>query len=208
MRCSECRDRLDDYARNLLSPGQAGKMAAHLAECSTCTEEYDSLKSLLVFLRSEPEQRIDQAELADFLPDVWEKIEKGKASHWKGWLYKFVTPIAAAIILALVVFRPAIRTMTDYHLNTGETTNYVETDYYSPANYPYSDDEVYTESNYYAIIKQLFANNAAEILDTLENELNYETTMFSDYGHSLDDLSDETLELMSEKLNKLYNNEG
>ncbi len=208
MRCSECRDRLDDYARNKLSPDQAEKIAAHLTECATCTDEYESLKSLLTLLESEPEQQIDQAELADFLPDVWEKIESGKVSPWKGWLYKFATPIAAAILLALVVFKPAIRTMTDYQASTGDTTNYIESDYYPAADLSYSDDEVYSESNYYAILSLLFADKSTELIDTLESELDYETIMYSDYRYSLDDLNDEALNYMNEKLNKLYNNEG
>jgi len=208
MRCSDCREWLDDYARHLLSPAQAEKMAAHLAECPACTDDYESLKSLLVVLQAEPEQRIDQAELADFLPNVWEKIDNGVTKSYKGWLYKLVPSLAAAAILAFIIFKPAIQTMTDYQVNRGEITDYSENNYYSSVNLSYSDDEIYTESNYYAIIKQLLANNTTEILDTLESELDYEITMFSDYQYTLDDLSDEALEYMNEKLNKLYNSEG
>jgi len=208
MRCSECHEWLDDYARNLLSPVQTEKIAVHLAECSTCADEYESLKSLLAVLDSEPRKPIDQAELANFLPEVWDKINSGKVSQWKGWLYKFAAPLAAAAILALVVFKPAIQPVSNLAVNVGETENYIEADYYSPTALAYTDDEVYTESNYSAMIKLLFADHTAETIDTLENELDYETAMFSDYGYSLDDLSDETLELINEKLNKLYNNEG
>ncbi|MCP4582350.1 MAG: hypothetical protein GY839_12110 [candidate division Zixibacteria bacterium] len=208
MRCSEIHDRLDDHIRDLLSPDVADKVTAHLADCPACAEEYESHKRLLTLLEAEPDLSNDKAELADFLPGVWDKIENGRTKSYKGWLYKLAPSLAAAALLAFIIFKPAIETTPVQIVDAGKQEIYVDSSYYDQSDYLYTDDEIYSESNYQTLIGLLFSDYGAETIESYESELDYESTMFSDYGYSLDDLSDETLELMDERLNELYNHTG
>jgi hypothetical protein len=207
MKCTEFHDRLDDYIRGLLSPDMADQVSAHLDKCPACAEEYRSHKSLLTLLESEPEMRIDSNELADFLPGVWNKIENTRRKPSKGWLYKLVPALAAAALLAFIMLKPTIETPVQI-ADTGEQEITIDTDYYDELGYKYTDTDIYSESNYESLISLLFADYSSETLESIESELSYETSMFSDYGYSLDNLSNETIELMDEKLNELYNHAG
>ena len=194
MRCQEFNDYLDDYCRGSLGETQGREMDSHLASCDKCTAAYLEHLQFLNLMAKEPEMVIDPAELADFLPDVWQKIDNRRTVSVRDWLFKLVPSLAAAAILAIVVFSPGIKNSNG------------NTDIFSPT---YTDPtSAYTDSTYYDLLGAMFGQENTESLSLYDDELSTQTGLFGNSSISLDNLSDEGLEYIDNKLTELYNKAG
>jgi hypothetical protein len=196
MRCSEFTEFLDDYCRGTLSTDQAKLMAAHVESCETCRADYKEHQELLTLLEKEPELEIDHNELADFLPEVWQKIEQGKPSTARKWLYRLVPSLIMSTLLIFLIFRPSI--------NQNNTDTNIESGIYS-----YIDqDSVYTDTTYYSLLGDVFGDNDTQTLELIEDELYTTGGLFADGNLGLEFLSDESLDRVDEKLSELINKVG
>ncbi|MCD6161116.1 MAG: zf-HC2 domain-containing protein [candidate division Zixibacteria bacterium] len=190
MKCSKCRDLLDDYIRGWLDISRAKEIDNHLAVCRECAAEYESHKDLLSILESEPELVIESSELADFVPGIWQKIEKNRKIPLSGWLFKLVPSLATALLLSFFILKPPV----DISINWG---SYQE------------DTETYSDSDYFTLLGSLLSEKDVETLALFENELYFENQLYSNnYLSYFELLSDEELELFENKLSKLFNDAG
>lgn len=206
MRCQEFKDYLDDYCRGKLDQQLAKEFELHFAGCKTCAAEYQEHASLLSLMAREPELEIDPAELADFLPGVWEKIEATNKLSLTGWLKRLVPAAAAAALLIMAIFQPAINTVS---LNIADLDNsdigysLLTSDYY------YVDtDTIYTNDYYFDLLSSLFTDDDSETLDLAEEQLSSDVGLFSENTFDLSTLSDESLENLDRKLSELLNTAG
>jgi len=191
MKCAKCKDLLDDYIRGWLDQQLADEMADHLAVCSDCAAGYESHKSLLSVLGAEPELVIEKAELADFIPGIWEKIEKEDRIPVTGWLFKLVPALMIAVALSFFILKPPV----------GDTPDMVES---------LVEDEIYSEISYNALVDIMFSDIESEALELIENELYTNGYIFSDenYRQYFEGLDEEGFELLENKLNELLNTVG
>ena len=56
MTCKQISELLDEYRMNRLTPQEAAAVASHLADCSTCAEELETLQRLNEMLSAEPSE--------------------------------------------------------------------------------------------------------------------------------------------------------
>lgn len=191
MRCTQCQDLMDDYIRGFLDDNLNKKMANHMADCNDCTRELESLKSLILLLKREPEKAVFESKLADFLPGVWKKIEGQRKISLRNLIFKLVPALAVALILAFIIIKPSV----DNIFYKAESL---------------IEEDIYTEDNYFEFINVIFADEDPEVLDLIENELYTNSYVPSEdsYIKYLETLSDEDLKLFEEKLNKLLNTKG
>ena len=68
-----------------------------------------------------------------------------------------------------------------------------------------TENEIYTENGYYALISMVFSDEEPEELNIIENELYSDDNIYfdGDYAQYLEGLSDEELDMVEKKLNKL-----
>jgi len=205
MRCAEFRDYLDDFCRWFLYGDIARQMESHVASCDSCAEKYQEHQELLTLLDKEPEQKIDPSELADFLPGVWAKIETRKKHTFRIKVLSLAPIAATAVFLFWLVFRPAV--------NTG----YVNSDeylynYFNPLiAYDYMDtdkDLTYSDSTYYSLLADTFSDEDTQMLEILGDEFSDNPGFFMENSYGLEDLSDENLDILNNKLNELTNTVG
>ncbi|OQX91839.1 MAG: hypothetical protein B6D58_06085 [candidate division Zixibacteria bacterium 4484_95] len=191
MRCSRCRDLMDDYIRGFLDDNLNEEMAGHIAKCNDCVKEFESLKGLISFLKQEPKTAVSRGELDDFLPGVWQKIESERRFSLQGLVFKLVPALIVATVLAFIFIKPSI-----------DVANYrVES---------IVEKDIYTENSYYMLIDLIFADEDPELLNLIENELyqGFYSFFGNDYDEYIENLSDEDLERFEEKLNKLLITKG
>lgn len=204
MRCSEFRDYLDDFCRGLSKEEQTRLMQAHIESCELCAAEYRQHKSLLSLLGDEPEQVIEPAELTDFLPGVWEKIKARPGFSFKTWAVRLVPAAVITAFLAFMIFRPAIENGT----NGVSDFSYTEDNLlFSPGYFSYEQDSAYSDDEYYTLLDNVLADDM-EALELIEQNLYGETGIFANGSYDLEYLSDESLELLDEKIDELLNNVG
>ncbi len=191
MKCAKCRDLLDDYIRGWLDQQHAREMADHLAVCSDCAAGYESHKSLLSVLGAEPELVIEKAELADFVPGIWEKIEKENRIPLTGWLFKIVPALMIAGALSFFILKPPVDDIPDM------VESLVE-------------DEIYSEASYNTLVYIMFSDVEPEALELIENELYANGYIFSDEGYRqyFEELDEEAYKLLENKLNELLDTAG
>lgn len=191
MRCTQCQDLMDDYIRGSLTDSLNKKMADHIADCNYCTKEFESLKSLTSLLKQEPEMTVSEYELADFLPGVWQKIEGERKISLRNLIFKLVPALAVAMILAFIIIKPSV------DITVYQAESLIE-------------EEIYTESGYFAFINLIFANEDPVVLDLIESELYQGSySLFRDnYDEYLENLSDEDLKHFEEELNILLITKG
>ena len=191
MKCTKCSDLLDDYIRGWLDQQLSGEMTDHLAVCSDCAAGYESYKSLFSVLGAEPELVIEKAELADFVPAVWQKIEKENRIPVTGWLFKLVPSLMIAGALSFFILKPPV----------GDIPDVVES---------LVEDEIYSEASYNMLVDIMFSDVEPEALELIENELYTDGYIFSDEGYKqyFEGLDEEGFELLENKLNELLNTVG
>jgi hypothetical protein len=191
MKCSRFIDLFDDYLRHNLDKAAVEQMSRHADECVACAEELEAQRTLLAMLTSEVEPEIEADDMADFLPAVWEKLEKHRRAPWREWLFRFAPAAVAAVILAFVVLNP--------RNNVVETTAE-----------QISEEDIYTESGYQMFIEALFGEDDNQKITELEDQLY--TDSYSTYDASFDSqiesLDDTGLSLLEEKLDELFNTAG
>ena len=190
MRCSKCSDLLDDYIRGWLDISEVKEIDNHLSICSECAEEYKSHKDLLSILELEPELVIESNELTNFVPEIWQKIEKDKKIPLTEWLFRLIPTLAAALLLSLFILKPPS-----------------DIGFYW-ASYQ-DEEEVYSKSDYYTFLGSILSEKDIETLTFFENEMYFENQFYSDnYSSYFDLLSDEELELFENKLSEMFNDAG
>ena len=194
MRCQEFNDYLDDYCRGSLGETQGREIDSHLTSCEQCTAAYLEHLQFLNLMAKEPEMVIDPAELADFLPGVWQKIDSRRKVSVRNWLFKLVPSLAAAALLAILVFQPGAKISNGY-------ADFFSPTYFNPAS-------IYSDSTYYDLLGLMFSQENTEQLSIYDDELSNETGLFGNSSISLDNLSDEGLEYIDNKLTELYNKAG
>jgi hypothetical protein len=198
MKCKQCLDLLDEYARGQLAEELNGEMASHIAICDSCTIEYDAHQSLLALFESEPVPVIGQDELADFLPGVWSKMEKSKTKG-RSWLYRGIPIFVTAAILAVLILRPTTNIKTPIGLDSVALQNLSNV-----------GDTAITESDYLGIVSSVFDAKQAEELDAIESELTTRSGFFVDGSvtDNISNLNSEDLQKLEAKLREISNNVG
>lgn len=200
MKCSKFHDLLDDYCRGHLDEDQGREMDMHVISCQSCVGDYQEYQEFLSLLAKEPEMAIDPAELAGFVPDVWQKIENERKGIIRNWAFKLAPSLAAAALLAFLVFRPAIDTTTQTSLPAGSA---------DISSYTLIEQEPeYTDSTYINLLGLVFGDENTETLQLYEDELSSYPGVFTGVSHDLDDLSVENLKLIDKKLAEHYNKAG
>jgi len=191
MKCTKCKDLLDDYIRGWLDQQLTGEITDHLAICDSCAADYESHKSLLSVLESEPVLVIEKEELVDFVPGVWQKIEKQKRIPVTGWLFKLVPSLMVAAMLSFFILKPPV-------YNTPGVVENLD------------EDEIYSETGYNALLSMIFSDEESEVLDLIENELYANGYIFSDesYRQYFEGLDEEGYKLLENKLNELLDTAG
>ena len=207
MKCVVFRENLDDFCRGMLNREMAENMKSHLASCQLCAALHDEHASLLSLLAKEPETVIDPAELADFLPGVWDKIEADRKVTFKGWLRKFAPVAAAVMLFTLMIFRPGIETdglsiselaYDNYEYGLLDSDQYLLSDDTSEVNQAYSD-----------LLSGLFTDDDSETFELYENMLyGNNEGQFAAGVIDLSSFSEEGLEILDEKLEELLNTAG
>ncbi len=206
MRCPDFRDHLDDYCRGKLDQDMVISMDSHIASCDSCAAEYNEHYSLISLLAKEPDPAIDPYELADFLPGVWEKIESKQRIPLTGWLKRFASAAVAVILFGLVIIRPPIYrpayTVAEYESSNLEYS-LLSSDYIYP-----TGDTVYTEDTYSDILSNFFSDDDSDALDVYDEQLNSGGGLFSENSIDISTMSEESLEILDEKLQELLSNAG
>lgn len=189
MNCEIFRKYLDEYVRGTLDSSLGNDLGEHMAGCAACRAEYNEHNALLSILNSKSEIAIEPADLDDFLPGVWHKIEKGK-SRRRIWFFRLVPAALAAVLLAMFVFR-------------SDSDKLVYTGFYDAA------DSLESHQTYSALIGVLFGNEAGQQLDIVEQELDSYGSFVNGYiDDDIFDLSLDDLVKLESKLKELKNNKG
>lgn len=198
MNCQKCKEYLDDYIRDFLSPEDSTQLRMHLELCSVCNDEYESLKALLRVLDKEPALEVGSSELANFMPEIWNKIEMAQKPRLS-WLGRLIPIISTVAILAVMLFRPSL-----HSLRVAETNGDFER---VAAIY---DSTQYNQSTYHGLLRSLLSDDNAQILEIAESELADGTGILysSSFIGELDNFSDEGLEVINRKLSELRGTEG
>jgi len=197
MKCAKCKELLDAYARSLLDSGDTEAVESHFKNCPECAAILDSLRDFLVVMDNEPEEIIPKDELADFLPEMWQKIESAKPRKTRHW--RLAPIIAGSIILAVLVLRPVTNIQLPKSENmTAQDTNDV---YY---------DNMYTEDAFQGLVKAMFSSSDFDEIEAIENELvSHKGMLTNDYIESdFDNLTDEGLQTFERKLEELRSKTG
>jgi anti-sigma factor (TIGR02949 family) len=110
MRCAECRDRLDAYLDDELTPSETEVMSAHVEGCSDCAREYAALaatsRQLKEGLVHYPAPDVLKARILSALarPDA---SRASPASSWARWTQL----AAAAIVIAIASSAATVATL-------------------------------------------------------------------------------------------------
>ena len=103
MNHSKVRARLSSFMERELSDGENRKVAAHLDECSSCSEELVELQDAVRLLRGLPDPELPLA----FTESVMARIRDGEAepSGVFGWLGRLLDPmVLVPVALGLAAF--------------------------------------------------------------------------------------------------------
>lgn len=103
MNHSKVRARLSSFMERELSDGENRKVAAHLDECSSCSEELAELQDAVRLLRGLPDPELPLA----FTESVMARIRNGEAepSGIFGWLGRLLDPmVLLPVALGLAAF--------------------------------------------------------------------------------------------------------
>ncbi len=198
MNCPKCKEHLDDYIRGFLNPEDSNQVRLHLELCSDCNEEYESINALFRFLDKEPTLEVSSGELANFMPEIWSKIETAKNPRFS-WVGRMIPIISTVVILAVLMFRPSLQSFRIAEPNG---------DYERVA--AVYDSTQYNQSTYKGLLRSLFADENAQVLEIAESELVAGTEMLftGSFINELDNFTDEGLEVINRKLSELRGTEG
>jgi hypothetical protein len=198
MNCAQCRERFDDYIRGFLTVEDSLQIKSHLEHCSACNKEYESLAALFRVLDKGSDLSVKPGELADFMPEIWSKIEATKKPKFSK-LGRLVPIISTVAVLAVMFFRPGLQSfwVTERNGDYGRTA----------AVY---DSTQYNQKTYLGLLRSLFADENAQMLEIAERELDTGLgVIFSgSFINELDNFTDEGLEAINQKLSELRGTEG
>jgi len=99
--CVGVQDRLDGYVAGSLGLGERAGVERHLADCASCRDELDFLRTLLEDARALP-RSLDPER--DLWPDLAERLDAAEGRGSRHWHW---TPLAAAAV-ALVALSGAL----------------------------------------------------------------------------------------------------
>lgn len=198
MNCPKCKEYLDDYIRGFLTPEDSDQVRLHIELCSACNEEYNSLKALLGVLEYEPALEVASGELANFMPEIWSKIETAKKPRFS-LVSRMIPIVSTVVILSVVMFRPSLQSFRI--AETNEDYEQVAAVY---------DSTQYNQSTYRGLLQSLFADDNAQVLEIAESELAAGTEILftGSFINELDNFTDEGLEVINRKLSELRGTEG
>ena len=198
MNCLKCKEYLDDYIRGYLTPEDSNHLRLHLESCSACNEEYESSKALLGLFGNEPSLEVVPGELANFMPEIWSKIEATKKRRFV-WAGRLIPIVSTVVVLAVMVFRPGLQSLQVADPKSG--FEQVAAVY---------DSTQYNQSTYQGLLQSFFADDNAQTLEIAESELDAGVgVLFSgSFENELEYLSDEGLEVINQKLSEMRGTEG
>jgi hypothetical protein len=182
---------LDDYIRQDLSTAEAAAVADHIKSCPDCAAELASQKALMVILRNEPDLRVSGADLADFLPGVWQKIESRRRFSIRKRFLKFVPALVGAMIISVIFLRPLMN-VSNYQ--TAAT----------------SDDSSSLQASYHELLDSFLGSRDSEYVDAIAAEVFSPSYTLSgdDLDYYLQQIDDEDVKIIEEKLDKFFNKAG
>lgn len=198
MNCVQCRDYLDDYIRGFLTIEDSSQIKSHLEQCLACNEEYESLTALFGVLEKEPDLRVVPEELANFMPEIWSKLEATKKPRFS-WVGRLIPIVSTVAVLAVMVFRPSLQSFKVADQQNG----------YQQVAAIY-DSSQYNQSTYQGLLQSLFAGDSAQVLEMAEGELNAGSGILlsGSFENELDNFTDEGLEVINQKLSEMRGTEG
>jgi hypothetical protein len=100
MNCSKITDRLDDYLDGRLDAAEADELQRHLADCSACADEFDSIRDLRERAAELP-RSLEPAR--DLWPGIASRISEGKIVRGRFGRRAFLAAAAAVLIVSSVV---------------------------------------------------------------------------------------------------------
>ena len=104
MRCTEVRERLDDFVDGHLEPDDVADLKRHLAGCEGCREEERELRDLLSRASS---LKVEAAPTRDLWPGISDRIERRgvaaffNAESWSSW--RTGAALAATVLIVAVI---------------------------------------------------------------------------------------------------------
>ena len=105
MNCKECRKRLSPYLEEELNEASRQRISTHLAGCSGCSQELESLRLLLAQLKQSPQVSVP----ANFRQEIWRKIEmpswpvRLRRAIFEPWYLKIPAQALATAAVVLLV---------------------------------------------------------------------------------------------------------
>jgi len=191
MKCARIRLMIDDHIKNNLSPSDAAAVDHHIRSCPECAAELASHEALLSLLHTEPDSQLSREDLADFLPGVWQKIESRRRASIRQRVFKFVPAVAAALIFSMIFLRPSLN-VTDHQAGISDVDSSSLLASYNELLVTFlgSEDSEYVE----AVAAEVFAPSY-----TLSGD---------DLDYYLQQIGDEDLKLIDEKLDQLLGKAG
>lgn len=100
MNCSEIIDRLDDYLDGRLDTAEADELRRHLASCSGCTDELDSIRDLRERAAALP-RSLEPSR--DLWPGIASRISEAQVVRGRFGRRAFLAAAAAVLIVTSVV---------------------------------------------------------------------------------------------------------
>jgi len=188
MNCAAFREHLDDFARGRTVEYISEALRTHLESCPECRTELADHAALLSLLETQADIEIKPTELDEFLPGVWNKIEKERG--YRAWSYRLVPAVALAVVLLVFVFRQ----FPDRGISreAGGTVENIE----SP--------EAYS-----SLIAAMFGNDIVQEIEIAEQELESHGWFFiGGYEDMMISMGDEDLKKLESKLEELRENKG
>lgn len=105
MTCSEVRNALPEYAGKKVTAGEREIIERHLSTCPACREELNALDRLTDNLRRIAPSVPSPAYWSGLLPRIREHLDNDRRPGFTGRLIQILAPVAAVVVLIVVLFR-------------------------------------------------------------------------------------------------------